>query len=186
MVVEYSTINLVRLPSTRRGLQWSPERVPHVTLREIAPDIEEAVLELRVAPAQEQFVSGVARSLIDAATEPEAHPWIRAVVADGVPVGFVMVSWDVVPVPHRLWGPYFLWRLLVDTRHQGHGHGTAAVRLVAEAVRADGGDTLYTSCGQGEGSPQPFYEGLGFVPTGEVDSHGEVHLALDLTGSRGG
>ena len=39
----------------------------------------------------------------------------------------------------------------------------------------------YTSCGQGEGSPQPFYEALGFVPTGEVDSHGEVHLALDLT-----
>jgi len=172
------------VPSTWRGFQWSPERVPHVTLREIGPDIEESVLALRVAPAQEQFVSGVARSLIDAATQPEAHPWIRAVVADGVPVGFVMVSWDVVPVPGRLWGPYFLWRLLIDTRHQGHGHGTAAVRLVADAVRADAGDTLYTSCGQGPGSPQPFYEGLGFLPTGEVDAHGEVHLALDLSGSR--
>ena len=48
-------------------------------------------------------------------------------------------------------------------------------------MAAAGGDTLCTSCGQGEGSPQPFYEALGFVPTGEVDSHGEVHLALDLT-----
>ena len=117
---------------------------------------------LRVSPAQEQFVDGVARSLIDAATQPEGHPWIRAVVADGVPVGFVMVSWDVVPVPDELWGPYYLWRLLVDERHQGHGHGTAAVGLVADAVRAAGGDTLHTSCGQGEGSPQPFYEALGF------------------------
>ena len=48
-------------------------------------------------------------------------------------------------------------------------------------MRAGGADVLFTSCGQGRGSPQPFYEGLGFVPTGEVDSHGEVHLALDLT-----
>jgi GNAT superfamily N-acetyltransferase len=151
-----------------------------VTLREISPDIEQAVLALRVAPAQEQFVDGVAKSLVDAATAPEAHPWIRAIVTDDLPVGFVMVSWDVVPVPDRLWGPYFLWRLLVDTHHQRQGHGTAAVRLVADAVRGAGGDTLFTSCGQGEGSPQPFYERLGFVPTGEVDSHGEVHLSLDL------
>jgi diamine N-acetyltransferase len=159
--------------------------VPHVTLREISPDIEDAVLALRVAPAQGQFVSGVARSLIDAATQPEGHPWLRAIMADDVPVGFVMVSWDVVPVPDQLWGPFYLWRLLVDERYQGRGYGTAALALVAEAVRAGGADELLTSCGQGEGSPQPFYEGLGFVPTGEVDSHGEVHLALDLTSRAG-
>ena len=57
------------------------------------------------------------------------------------PVGFVMVSWDVVPVPDRIWGPYYLWRLLVDHRHQGRGYGAAAVRLVAEAVRDAGGET---------------------------------------------
>ena len=45
--------------------------------------------------------------------------------------------------------------------------------------------TLYTAVAR-PGSPQPFYEGLGFVPTGEVDSHGEVHLALDLTGRDAG
>ena len=53
-------------------------------------------------------------------------------------MGFVMVSWDVVPVPDELWGPYYLWRLLVDERHQGHGYGTAALGLVADAVRAAG------------------------------------------------
>ena len=156
--------------------------MPSVTLSEIRPDIEDAVLALRVSPEQEQFVTGVARSLVDAATEPEAKPWIRAVLADGIPVGFVMVSWDGAPEPGEPWGPHFLWRLLIDSRYQGQGHGAAAVRLVADAVHAGGGDTLFTSCGRGEGSPQPFYEALGFVPTGEVDSHGEVHLALDLTG----
>ena len=91
-----------------------------VTLSEIRPDIEDAVLALRVSPAQDQFVSGVARSLIDAATEPEAHPWIRAVLADHVPVGFVMVSWDCVPQPPEIIGPWFLWKLLIDERHQRH------------------------------------------------------------------
>ncbi|HEU5241163.1 MAG TPA: GNAT family N-acetyltransferase [Ornithinibacter sp.] len=159
----------------------TPSVAPAVTLSEIRPDIEDAVLALRVSPSQDTFVAGVARSLVDAAAEPEAHPWIRAVLADDLPVGFVMVSWDVEPVPDKPWGRYFLWRLLIDSRYQRQGHGAAAVGLVADAVRADGGDTLFTSCGQGEGGPQPFYEGLGFVPTGEVDSHGEVHLALDLT-----
>ncbi len=154
--------------------------MPHVTLREIGPDIEEAVLALRVAPAQEQFVSGVAASLIEAADTPEAHPWIRAVLIDDEPVGFVMLGWDTVPVPGRIWGPYFLWKLLVDAAHQRRGIGAATVGLVADAVRANGGDVLFTSCGQGKGSPQPFYEALGFVPTGEVDAHGEVHLALSL------
>ena len=152
-----------------------------VTLREIGPDIEDAVLALRVAPGQERFVASVAQSFFDAVDEPEGNAWMRAVVADGIPVGFVMVSWDVVPVPGELWGPYYLWRLLIDAEHQRRGHGAAAIGLVVDAVRADGADALLTSCVTGPGSPQPFYEGLGFVPTGELDPDGEVILSLDLT-----
>ncbi|GAA4412817.1 GNAT family N-acetyltransferase [Fodinibacter luteus] len=154
--------------------------MPSVTLREIGPDIEDAVRALRVAPGQEGFVASVEQSFVDAVDEPEGNAWMRAVLADGIPAGFVMVAWDVVPVPGEMWGPYYLWRLLVDARYQGRGIGAAAVALVAEAVRADGADTLLTSCVPGEGSPQPFYEGLGFVPTGELDPDGEVILALDL------
>ena len=154
--------------------------MPPVTLSTVTPATATAVLALRVAPEQERFVTGVGESFVDAHLEPEGHPWIRVVEADGEPVGFVMVSWDVIPVPDRIWGPYYLWRLLVDHRHQGRGYGAAAVRLVAEAVREAGGETLLTSFGTGEGSPQRFYEKLGFVLTGEVDSHGEAHAALDL------
>lgn len=154
--------------------------MPAVTLTPITPQLAPAVLALRVRPEQERFVTGVGESFVDAYLEPGSHPWIRVVMADDVPVGFVMVSWEGEPVPDRTWGPYFLWRLLVDAAHQGRGHGTAAVSLVADAVRGAGGRELRTSCGRGEGSPQPFYEGLGFVPTGEVDAHGELHLALPL------
>ena len=139
----------------------------NVSLRPVTDANLADVVALRTTPAQEQFVSGVARSLIDAATQPEGRPWIRAVVADDVPVGFTMVSWDVIPVPDELWGPFYLWRLLIDERHQRRGYGSAAVALVADAVRAGGADVLFTSCGQGDGSPQPFYERLGFVQAQE-------------------
>lgn len=154
--------------------------MPTVRLREITPDIEDAVLALRVAPGQERFVASMAQSFHDAVDEPEQNAWMCAVVADGIPVGFVMVAWDLVPVPGELWGPYYLWRLLIDAGHQRRGFGAAAIALVVDAVRADGADTLLSSCVPGEGSPQPFYERLGFVPTGELDPDGEVILALDL------
>ena len=84
--------------------------MPHVSLSEITPALASSVLALHVAPEQERFVSGVGESFVDAYLEPEGHPWIRVVMADGVPVGFVMVSWDVESVPGRMWGPYYLWR----------------------------------------------------------------------------
>jgi len=41
-------------------------------------------------------------------------------------------------------------------------------------------DVLWTSVGQGEGSPIPFYERYGFVRTGDVVFDDEVLLRLDL------
>jgi hypothetical protein len=48
-----------------------------VTLEEITDRNREAVLALRVAPGQEQFVSSVADSLAEAAAHPQARPWHR-------------------------------------------------------------------------------------------------------------
>lgn len=151
-----------------------------VTLQEITEDDRPAVLALSVAPGQERFVSSVAESLQEAAEHPEGKPWFRAVCADGTPVGFVMLSWDIEPQPPDLNGPWFLWKLLVDTRHQGRGYGREAVRQVVALVREHGGTELLTSYVPGEGGPAGFYARLGFVPTGATDSQGEVILRLDL------
>jgi len=145
-----------------------------VTLAEITDRNRAAVLALRVAPEQERFVGPVRRALAKAAEYPQAKPWYRAVCADGEPVGFVMVSWDVVPQPPQIIGPWFLWKLLIDERHQGHGYGAQAVRQVAGLVRAEGATELLTSYGPQDGGPAGFYERLGFVPTGQLDTDGEV------------
>jgi len=151
-----------------------------VSLREITDQNREAVLALRIAPAQEGYVSTIADSLEEALETPEGNPWYRAIYADGRPVGFVMLSWNVTPDPPRIIGPWFLWKLLIDEHHQGRGYGRRAVKLVADIAREHGASELMTSCVAGERSPEPFYELLGFVPTGEQDEKGEKVLALRL------
>jgi diamine N-acetyltransferase len=157
-----------------------------VELRDIVTDADRAAaLALRVAPAHEQFVSSVATSLDEAAQYPEACARYWAVYGGDTAVGFAMIS-DGIPVETleadpTLIGPYFLWRLLIDVGRQRRGYGTATLDAVVDYVRGrPGADALYTSAGHGEGSPQPFYERYGFVPTGAV-LEGEVVLRLDLS-----
>ncbi|WIX99235.1 GNAT family N-acetyltransferase [Amycolatopsis mongoliensis] len=150
-----------------------------VRLVEITDENREAVCALRVRPGQERFVASVAKSLEDAATTPEGEPWYRAVYAGDEPVGFVMLSWDVPPGRPGVLGPYFLWRLLVDARHQGRGIGRAVLAEVVSLVRADGGTELLTSHQPGDDGPGAFYRKVGFSPTGEID-HGEIVVRLGL------
>jgi diamine N-acetyltransferase len=151
-----------------------------VFLCEITDQNREAILALRVAPSQDRYVSSVADSLDEAHETPEGNPWYRAIYADDQPVGFVMLSWNVTPVPPRIIGPWFLWKLLIDVQHQGRGYGREAVRLVADIARDHGASELLTSYVAGESSPESFYRRLGFVPTGERDEKGEEVLALRL------
>jgi len=154
-----------------------------VTLEEITDENREAVLALRVAPGQEQFVSSVQDSLAEATEYPHAKPWYRAVFARGElagPVGFVMVSWNCEPQPPEIIGPWFLWKLLIDERYQGRGYGAAVVRQIVELVRAEGATELLTSFVPGDSGPAGLYQRLGFMPTGEFDDSGEVIVRLGL------
>ncbi len=148
-----------------------------VSLRPLTDSNRDAVEALRVSPSQERFVSGVAESLRDAAEHPDARPLCWGVYAEDTPVGFVMIA-DEVAGPDYI--PQFLWKLLIDERHQRQGFGTATLDLIVAYFRGRPGvKVLTTSAGQGEGSPITFYERYGFERTGEV-SDGEVLLRLTL------
>jgi GNAT superfamily N-acetyltransferase len=148
-----------------------------VSLRPLGESDRQAVDALRVAPGQERFVSSVADSVREAAEHPGANAMYWVVHADDTPVGFVMIA-DEVEGPDYI--PQYLWKLLIDERHQRQGHGSATLDLVVEYFRGRPGvEVLTTSAGQGEGSPIAFYERYGFEQTGEV--HGdEVVLRLRL------
>jgi diamine N-acetyltransferase len=154
-----------------------------VELREI-DDVVLAELRATVLlpPEQADFVGGsVDDALAEAASCPEANPWPRGVYVDGVPAGFVMISWDLHPEPPdpTLVGPWFLWKIMVAPAQQGRGVGRAIIDAVVDVIRPFGAIELLTSYGEGEGDPSGFYAALGFVPTGERHE-GEVLTALAL------
>jgi diamine N-acetyltransferase len=151
-----------------------------VSLRPVTDANRGAIELLSVTPAQERFVEGVAGSLAEAAATPDARPWYRAVYGGDEPVGFVMISDGITVSNPAYLGPYYLWRLLIDARHQGRGLGAAALRLVVDHVRTRrDADELLTSVVEGDGSPLGFYLRQGFRNTG-VYHEGELVLSLAL------
>ncbi len=143
-----------------------------VSLREITRETVESILELEVAPKQEEFVATNAESLAEALFSPEA--WYRAIYADETPVGFVMLS--VKPEVPR----YSLWRFMIGAEYQGKGYGKRAVELVIDQVRTmPGAKELLLSYVPGKGNPRKFYQKLGFEETGEVDDD-EIVMRLLL------
>ena len=151
-----------------------------IEFREITDRNRDAVVAIHAGPAEGRFVSSVTESIAEAAESPQDNPWYRAVYLDGEAVGFVMVSWNVTPDRPDVISRWFLWKLLVDKRHQGRGIGRAIVAEVVRLIRAEGATELLTSHIIGEGDPGGFYERLGFVPTGEFDEAGGRILRLDL------
>ena len=63
----------------------------------------------------------------------------------------------------------FLWRLMIDASHQGHGYGSQAIDLAFEQARRWRRAALYLSVAQGDGNALSFYQRFGLEPTGEVD-----------------
>ena len=153
---------------------------PVLTFREVIDANRAEVVSVQVAPGQDRFVNSVADAMEEAVEWARAKPWYRAVYAGDEPIGFVMLSWDVEPQPPDIIVPWFLWKLIVDARHQGRGYGREIVRMVTDLVRREGGGELFTSHVPGDGSPAGFYARLGFVPTGDLDPNDEIILRLDL------
>lgn len=154
-----------------------------VQLLEIDDLVLDALRRSVVVPREQQEYLGgtVDDALAEAAACPEANPWPRAAYADGVPVGFVMLSWNLHPDPPdpTLVEGWFLWKLMVAHDQQGRGYGRAIIDAVTRVIRREGATELLTSYSVGVGDPSGFYAALGFVPTGDLHE-GEVVAALAL------
>jgi RimJ/RimL family protein N-acetyltransferase len=151
-----------------------------VELVEINQENFNATYNLVTHHSQRRFVAPMPRSFSNALV-PERDPnggttipWFRAVAADGVIVGFVMLAESTPTNPD----PY-LWRLLIDRMHQQRGIGTMVLHLLADRCRALGHNSLEVSWVEGHGSPVPFYTRHGFVPTGRI-VEGETEARLSL------
>lgn len=118
-----------------------------------------------LSPVHRKMVADNAISIAEAHFSENA--WFRAIYAGETPVGFIMVHYgsdydDGIDCPGA-----FLWRLMIAEPHQGKGYGKQALDFLVKHLRAQGYRELFTSCGEGEGSPRGFYDKYGFLPTGD-------------------
>lgn len=143
-----------------------------VSLRKVTQETVDSIMELRVTREQERFVATNAVSIAQAHFSPDA--WFRAIYAGDSPVGFLMLSAQ----PER--GEYFLWRFMIDARHQGNGYGRRALEILVEHVKGQpNARELILSHIPGTGSPEGFYRKCGFAHTGE-EQGGELLMKLVL------
>ena len=149
-----------------------------VSLRPITAKTVRTITSLSVSESQRGFVASNAISLSQALFAPEA--WYRAIYLGEEPVGFVMLEDESLRSPPPDAPQVGLWRLMIDARFQGRGIGKIALLRVIDHVRSKGVfKTLKLSYVPGPGCPEPFYLGLGFRHTGQIDGN-EIVLELPL------
>lgn len=149
-----------------------------VSLREITRETLGPILGLSVRDDQKRFVADNATSIAQAHFDEGA--WFRAIYADDTPVGFVMLHDENLRERPTHPDYYYLWRFMIDQRHQGKGFGKRALELVIAHVRGrPGAKDLFLHHVPGEGSAEALYRAFGFEHTGK-EEHGELEMRLDL------
>ena len=148
----------------------------NVTLKEVTRQTLRAVCRLDAGDAATQ-VAPNAISIAEASFYDEA--WFRAIYADDVLVGFVML-YDPTLAENPEDPDFFLWRLMIDKAHQRKGLGHTAVRLLIDHVRTrPGAKKLLVSHMSQADALSRFYGSLGFSYTG-LEEDGEKVMALHL------
>jgi diamine N-acetyltransferase len=131
-----------------------------------------------LSPIQRHMVEDNVKSIAEAHFSKSA--WLRAIYADETPVGFIMIHTGMDDEDGFFCPGVFLWRFMIAGPYQGKGYGKRALEILIRHLKATGAPLLYTSCEQGEGSPEGFYRKLGFIPTGNyLDTEIELVLKLD-------
>ena len=143
-----------------------------VELREITAETVRTICGLEVAEEQRENVAPVAISIAQAHFEPRAT--FRAIYAGDEPVGFMLWRDDDKP------NTAYLWRFMIDRRHQGKGYGRDALEQVFAMLKAQGVTKLSASVVRGEHSPLGFYLSIGFIEANEVTSTGEWLILKSL------
>lgn len=147
-----------------------------IELRQVTKDSVRAVCALDAGDGGQQ-VAPNAVSIAQAYFSREA--WFRAIHAGDALVGFLMLydpSLSEAPEDKE----FMLWRLMIDHRFQGRGHGHAAVEALAAHVRTrPGADALHVSHVKEAQRLAAFYRSLGFEYTGDEED-GELWMRRAL------
>ncbi|MDC7226084.1 MAG: GNAT family N-acetyltransferase [Spirochaetales bacterium] len=143
-----------------------------ISLQEITEDSLSDVLSLEVADAQKHLIANNAKSIAQA--HFSKFSWMRAIYADNIAVGFVLLYLDP-DSPH-----YEIWRLMIDKDYQGRGYGRQAMETVITFLNElPDCDEIYLCYVPEKGNASRFFKTLGFVDSGEFHGN-EKEMKLEL------
>jgi diamine N-acetyltransferase len=142
-----------------------------ISLQEINRNNLHPVLELSVFEEQNNFVASNCYSLAQAKAQPECVP--LAIYSDDELVGFAMYCLD-----HED-NEYWIYRIMIDKKHQRKGYGKLAMLQVLERLQQDDKHSkVYLSFEPENVGAKKLYESLGFTPTGDIFD-GEIVYCLN-------
>ena len=140
-----------------------------ISLEEINTSNYEAVCDLDVTEAQEEYVACNMWSLVE--SHYNDGYTCKAIYCNDVPVGFLM--W-VQETPTKL----SVWRFMVDKKHQNRGIGRTALALAIDAMKQVPKLQEIEICYHPENPvAREFYSSFGFQEVG-MDEDGDDMLAL--------
>lgn len=140
-----------------------------VSLRQVTKDNYEAVCDLDVTPAQEDYVACNMWSLVESAYNDGFET--RVIYLAEEPVGFFMWVFESVE-------KVSIWRFMVDHRHQQRGIGREALALVLNDIRLNPSVAEIEICYDPQNPvAKDFYATFGFVEMG-MDNDNEDMIAI--------
>ena len=146
-------------------------------LRTVTDANVDQLIQLEVAPDQKGLVGSVAKSLAQASVRSPGRP--LGIYDGDEPVGLLLL-WDVRRDPDEPADQLYVWRLMIDAKHQKKGYGALAIRWAIDEARRLGVASVGLSHQMLPGHAGPFYEKLGFRYTGKVE-HNEHLMVLPLS-----
>ena len=143
-----------------------------ISLQEITEDSLSDILSLEVAENQKHLITSNSKSIAQA--HFSRYSWMRAIYADSIPVGFVLLYLD--PDKPR----YEIWRFMIDKEFQAKGYGRSAMEAVISFLNdLPDCSEIYLSYVPEKENASRFFKSLGFVDTGEFHGN-EKEMKLEL------
>ena len=132
-----------------------------INLRDITETNLISIIDLDVSENQNDLVAPNAVSIAQGHYSKSA--WFKGIFNDDVAIGFVML--DLITEENKC----FLWRFMIDKKHQGKGYGKIALTQVIEYVKSfKVFDNIGTSYVPTDNSAEGFYKNFGFIESEEI------------------
>lgn len=121
------------------------------------------VVQLQVAPAQQDFIESNAQSLLEAAYDHSLHWHPLALFDEDTLVGFAMIG---AQQEKSIW----LDRIMIDQQFQGHGYGKQFIPLLLSHMQQTFAvERVYLSAHEENEKIFAYYEKLGFIDSRKHD-----------------